>query len=254
MIRRLEPSRAIFIGEVHDRPEHHRSQLELICRLHERGTYLAIGVEFFQQPFQAYLDDYIAGRLEERDLLRLTDYERRWGYDFELYAPILRFARQNAIPLVALNVPTELTKAVAKRGLQGLSDAQRDYLPAHIDRSNAAYAQRLKAVFEAHPKSPHSRFEHFLDAQLLWDEGMAATAADYLSKHPERKMVVLAGNGHVAWRSGIPARLSRRLDIGISVISQATKPRLASRHDADFLRVQGAAPSLLAGLVATGGR
>ncbi len=238
--RRSERARAVFVGEQHDRPEHHHTQLELICRLYRAGADIAIGVEFFQTPFQHYVDDYVAGEIDERRLLQLTDYERRWGFPFELYAPILRFARDNDLPVVALNVPTELTKAVARRGLAGLTDAERAFVPDTLDGSDVAYTERLELVFQAHPGRARTPFQHFLEAQLLWDEGMAENAAEYLQKNPSRQMVVLAGNGHVAWRSAMPDRLSRRINASTVTISQTTLPGPVSLEDGDFLLVHSA--------------
>ena len=66
IIPRLARKRVVFIGEAHDRYDHHLNQLAIIRRLHARHPDLAIGMEFFQQPFQQALDDYIAGELDER--------------------------------------------------------------------------------------------------------------------------------------------------------------------------------------------
>ena len=60
--------RAIFIGEIHDRLEHHQNQLRVIKSLYAQNPDLAIGVEYFQQPFQSYLNDYIAGRIDEQQM------------------------------------------------------------------------------------------------------------------------------------------------------------------------------------------
>jgi uncharacterized iron-regulated protein len=68
----LAQNRVLFIGEVHDRPEHHRNQLHIIKSVYARYPDLAIGVEYFQKPFQPYLDDYIAGRITEREMLVTT--------------------------------------------------------------------------------------------------------------------------------------------------------------------------------------
>ena len=105
----------------HDRYDHHLNQLEIIRRLHQLDPNLAIGVEYFQQPFQPQVDDYIAGRTTENEFLRATEYYQGWGYDYRLYAPIFRFAREQHIPVRALNVPPALPSAVAKVGIAGLS-------------------------------------------------------------------------------------------------------------------------------------
>jgi len=214
----LADKRVVLVGETHDRYDNHLMQLELIRRLHAVHPRLAIGMEMFQQPFQKILDDYIAGRVDERQLLRETEYYRRWRFDFRLYAPILEYARENHVPVVALNLPAELTSKVGREGMSGLTADERKELPDEIDRSDMAYEARLRKVFEHHPGVDGHGFENFVDVQLLWDEGMAERAADCLRAHPDSILVVLAGAGHLAYGSGIPRRLTRRLDVESAII------------------------------------
>jgi uncharacterized iron-regulated protein len=217
VIEALADKRVVFVGEQHDRYEHHLTQLEIIRRLHRRDPRLAIGMEAFQQPFQSWLDAYVAGEISEEELLRNTEYYSRWRFDFRLYAPILRYAREQRLPVVALNLPRELTRKVGRGGLASLSEQERARLPAEIDRSDGAYAQQLKEIFSQHPGTGR-RFEHFLEVQLLWDEGMAERVAEYLKTHPGQRMVVLAGGGHLAYASGIPQRLLRRLPVSSAIV------------------------------------
>jgi uncharacterized iron-regulated protein len=213
----LAEKRVVLVGEDHTRYDHHLVQLEIIRGLHERDLPLAIGMEQFQQPFQRYLDDYIAGIIDEQEMLRATEYFRRWGMDYRLYAPILRFAREHRVPVVALNLAEEITSRVGRVGLQGLSEAERGTVPAEIDRSDNAYEQRLKMVFDQHPNDGQP-FSNFLDVQLLWDEGMAARAADFLLANPDHRMVIIAGGRHVAYGSSIPWRLQRRAGVSMATI------------------------------------
>jgi uncharacterized iron-regulated protein len=217
IIPKLADRRVVFVGERHDRYEHHLVQLEIIRRLHAIHPRLAIGMEMFQQPFQQVLDDYVAGSLGEQDMLRRSEYYQRWRFDFRLYAPILRYARANQLPVVALNLPAELTQKVGRNGLDSLTAEERAQLPAEIDRSDSAYEQQLREVFELHPGNGRS-FDNFIEVQLLWDEGMAQQAADYLAAHPDDHMVILAGSGHVARGSGIPRRLARRLPASSAIV------------------------------------
>jgi uncharacterized iron-regulated protein len=217
IIPQLADRRVVFVGETHNRFDHHQTQFEIIRRLHEMQPRLAIGMEMFQQPFQEILDAYVAGALEEREMLRATEYFTRWRFDYRHYAPILRYAREHSLPVIALNVPKELVGKVARDGLDALSAAERSRLPAEIDRSDSDYERRLRDIFSQHPGSGRS-FESFLDVQLLWDEGMAERAADYLASHPEQRMVILAGSGHLAKGSGIPRRLTRRLPTSSAIV------------------------------------
>jgi hypothetical protein len=100
---------------------------------------------------------------------------------------------------------------VAQAGIEGLAQAERDRIPAEIDKSDQAYKQRLQEIFSLHPQAQQKNFGNFWEAQLLWDESMAQRAADYLQANPDKSMVVLAGAGHIAYGSGIPNRLQRRL-------------------------------------------
>lgn len=218
LIPELVNNRVIYVGETHTRYDHHLIQLEIIRQVHALHPELAIGMEFFQQPFQQPLDAYIRGELDERGMLRRTEYYDRWRYDYRLYAPILRFAREQGIPLVALNLPAELTQKVSRVGLDDLSDEERAQIPDDIDRSDEAYAQRLKKIYSQHPESQAPNFEKFLTAQLLWDEGMAQAIVDYLTAHPATHMIVLAGSGHLAYGSGIPKRVSRRMPLDSSIV------------------------------------
>lgn len=225
LLARLGDKRVIYIGESHDRYEDHLNQLRIIRGLHEQGHELAIGMEFFQQPFQAALDAFVAGEISESELLKRTEYFTRWRFDYRLYRPILRFAREHAIPLIALNLPKEITDQAGDGGIDSLSPEHAALIPADIDRDDPAYRERVEAVFAMHPKDDDADFEHFLDVQLLWDEGMAARAAEYLRGHPDKTLVVLAGTGHVEYGHGIPDRVARRIDVpAATVVSGKMRP------------------------------
>lgn len=226
----LATKRVIFVGETHDRYDNHLNQLEIVRRLHESDPKLAIGVEYFQQPFQQQVDDYIAGRTTENEFLRATEYYRNWGYDYRLYAPIFRFAREQHIPVRALNVPNSLASAVAKVGIAGLSAQQRAYLPKDIGAADDAYKARLREAFEEHGPARPNAFDHFVEAQLVWDEGMAESAAAYLNANQGTRMVILAGAGHMVFGNGIPQRLERRTKATYAIVLNSgveIEPRIA---------------------------
>lgn len=212
---RIAQSRVVFVGESHTDYGHHLNQLAVIRKSAKMwGGVLSIGLEMVQQPYQRYLDDYIAGNINEQQMLRGVQWYSRWGYDFRLYRPIFQYARQHKIPLIALNIPRELSRRVAKVGIAGLNVTERRQLPALIDQSMQAYRARLRKVFALHSHRntlDEAAFTRFVDAQLAWDEGMAFATSKYLKKYPNQRMVILAGSGHLKFRHGIPARLDRQL-------------------------------------------
>lgn len=209
LIDRIVERRVVFIGETHDRYDHHLNQLAVIRALHARGATLALGLEQFQRPFQPALDDFVAGVIDESELLRRTEWERRWRFDIRLYRDILAFARQEGIPLVALNAASETVRQVSTHGIDSLSAAERALFPHQIELGGGAYGAYLEAVMQMHHDLPPERMQRFLEVQYTWDQTMARSAADYLAKHPRHRLVVLVGSGHVLHDEAIPARLRR---------------------------------------------
>ena len=206
---KLTEKRALFIGEIHDMQEHHQNQFRLIQNLYERYPYIAIGVEYFQQPFQSHLNDYIAGYIDEREMLVRTEYFKRWKIDYRMLQPILRFAREKHIPVLALNISDEIHHKVFQGGLKSLTPEERAHIPDELQPIDKDYRDRLKTIFNVHPEG--TTFDTFVEGQLLWDEAMADVAANYLKEHPQTLLVVLAGMGHMMYGDGIPKALDRRL-------------------------------------------
>ncbi len=232
LIPLLLDRRVVYVGEQHDRYEDHLNQLAVIRGLHEGGGDVAVGMEFFQQPFQGVLDAYIAGEISETEMLRQTEYFERWRYDYRLYRPILRYAREQGLALIALNVAKEVTDKAGDLGIAGLDAEARAQMPTEIDRDDAAYRARVKAVYDMHPKGEDADFERFLDVQLLWDEGMAERAAGYLQANPSKTLVVLAGVGHVEHGQGIPKRVQRRIALpAATIVNGSRRPLTATLAD-----------------------
>lgn len=217
LVGQMADKRVLFIGEVHDSIAHHQNQLQLIQSMYARYPDMAIGVEYFQQPFQRHLDDYVAGRISEKEMLRKTEYYERWKVDYRLVRPIFEFAREKRIPILALNISEEIHNKVFKGGLKSLTPEERAEIPAEIKPANRNYTQRLQSIFDIHPQA--NNFGYFVDGVLLWDEAMADTAVRYLEARPQSKVVVLAGLIHILYGDGIPERVNRRLAGNQSVIA-----------------------------------
>ncbi len=229
---KLAQHRTVFVGETHTNYTDHLNQLAVIKQLHKRwGNKTSIGLEMIQKPYQIFLNNYIAGKISEKDMLRGTQWYQRWKYDFKLYRPIFNYAKQHKIPLIALNIPTQLTKRLSKVGIKGLSQQERKQLPPIIDRSNKAYIKRITSVFKGHSHTSSKSTNRFIDAQLGWDEGMAFNAANYLKEKPKKRMIILAGSGHIIHYQGIPDRLDRQLNSKSAVVLNSTYDKLEDSGD-----------------------
>jgi uncharacterized iron-regulated protein len=207
----LEDARFVLVAESHENPRDHAVQLKVLSQLAERDRNLALGMEMFQRPFQEPLDRYVAGEIDESEMLARTEWEGRWGFGVQMYAPLWRLAASEQIPVLALNARRELTKRIAAVGLDGLTDAERADLP-EIERGPDRYRDWMRDVFRAHGAAMDSKkFERFFQAQITWDETMADTAVRWANEHPGATVVIVVGRGHVERDFGIPSRIRRRI-------------------------------------------
>lgn len=201
LLDRLAASNVVYLGEYHDRVYDHQAQLEIIRELQARNPNLTIAMEMFQRPFQGAIDAYLAGEIDEAELIDRTEYETRWGYPWELYAPILRFARESGIPVIAANAPVELTRKVAAEGLAGLSGDDFRYVPpiADIRLDDEDYRNALYELFQMHmnfrSNDPSDQEDENQDAKDsksvtkpftdLESQGNPTGTADIVAENPE---------------------------------------------------------------------
>lgn len=241
IIPKLAAKRVVFVGEQHDRYDHHLNELAILRGIHALQPGIALGMEMFQQPDQPALDAYIARTIDETEMRRRTRLDQRWRAGFRQYAPILRFARERGIPIIALNAPDELVEAVRTRGIEALDADTRARVPA-IDRSDQGYRRYLQHIYAQHGGRTHGDSARFVDVQLLWDESMAERLAQYLRADPARRVVVLAGNGHVAYSAGIPQRLHRRIEMEDIIVVQGDELGFG-RDVADYVLLSDPVPA-----------
>lgn len=205
---RLARQRVVLLGEQHDQAAHHRWQLSTITALHSHQADMAIGLEMLPRKVQPALDQWVAGELDESQLLDRTQWYRYWGRDAERYLPILRFARDHRLPLIALNVTPEQRRELSDPASHQWTLDQRHGVPVPLAAS-ARYRQRLMESFEQHSSEQLSSHisEAFIRAQLVWDSSMAAALAN--ASHQHSLVVAILGLGHVQYADGVPHQLTR---------------------------------------------
>lgn len=232
----LADQRVVYVGETHTAYQDHLLQLEVLKAMAGQPGELALGVEWIQARFQPVVDRYLAGEIDEATFLRDIEYYDRWRFDYRLYRPIVEYARERKIPILALNASRELTSEISRVGLNAVSGELLAELPDY-DFSDKAYEDALRGLFSMHPTGD-GQFERFLEVQLTWDETMAQNVARYLEGGENRRVLVLAGKGHVGGRSGIPNRVTRRT--GISGVTIGTFDPASRRfNDTDYVVLAG---------------
>ena len=236
IIADLSHYRVIYIGESHTNYADHQLQLEIIRALYEQDPRLAIGMEMFTRQSQSVLDLFLAGELDEKSFLKESDYFKTWRFDYRLYREIINFARHNHLPLIALNLEKDIVNQVFKSGgPKSLNEEEANLLPTDRKLDEPGYRERIGSAFMMHAgQVQNGDFSGFLQAQALWDETMAETIVEYLKAHPDERMVIIAGRGHVDKVNAIPPRVARRLPVSQAVVINSLGS--ASESDtADFI-------------------
>jgi uncharacterized iron-regulated protein len=211
----LQTAQVLYLGETHDQPADHQAQKLILEQLLTGPKPLTLAMEMFQRSYQGVIDRYFKGDLTEAEFLAQTEYKTRWGFPWELYAPIVTLAKTQNIPLIALNTPSEVTRQVARKGLESLTPEQRQFIPAQADifLGPEGYRQQIQRIYtEMHQgKGNSAGGDRFFQAQVLWDETMADRITQAARQNPQTIIVVLVGQGHLLQDYGIPARVARRL-------------------------------------------
>lgn len=210
MLASLAEARVVYVGERHDNATDHAAQYAVLDGLIARGEPLALGLEMFQRPYQAPLDAWFRDELDEEEMLKRTEYEDRWGFNFDFYRPILDAAKAAGARVIALNAPKEVTRAIAHGGLQALAPPQLGDLP-ELQLDNKAHRRMVEAELNQSHVMERESLDRYYAAQVVWDETMGQEVAKTMNaaKAP-RRMVVLAGRLHVQGGLGIPERAARR--------------------------------------------
>ncbi|MDX1933853.1 MAG: ChaN family lipoprotein [Capsulimonadales bacterium] len=220
--KRLAASDVVFAGEQHDDPETHRGELALLATLHKSlGDRLTLAMEMFERDHQAPLTDYVSGRIDEAAFTKAVRLWKNYPSD---YRPMIEFARENRIPVIASNAPQSIVRRVSREGLSALaalSAEERTQIAAYVNAPEGdEYARRFAAVMGAgHGDGggmEPAMVRRFLEAQCLRDDTMAESIVRELDRG--RTVLHINGSFHsdaglgtaarVAWRRPLTARSS----------------------------------------------
>lgn len=206
MLKDFEGSQIIYIGENHTDPAHHRIQLQVIRDLAARHP-IAVGVEMIDQTYQPVLDQWSKGELSEQAFLEKIHWYANWRYNFDLYRGIFETIREKGLPLIGLNLPFHIPGKIAVGGIGNLLPEDAAHLPQTLTLTDPDHRAYVENIFSMHKLKGRENFEYFYAAQCTWEE----TMAEAISRHiGQRKMIVLAGNGHIVRKFGIPNRVFSR--------------------------------------------
>src|SRR3954462_2571150 len=181
----------IFVGEYHDHLANHLAEMALLRALHQRAPQLALSMEQFERDVQPAVDDYLAGRAGEATLKREG---RAWKNYDEAYRPLVEYAKDHGLPIIAGNAPEALVHCVGQGGaafLETLPAAKRAWAAADIHAEDGPYKRKFLGFMQgdaAHGGSfAAARADKSFAAQVTRDDTMAESMANFLRAEPGYK-------------------------------------------------------------------
>ena len=219
IIGRARAVSVAFIGEGHDDAVAHYLEAEIFKRL--AGPDWALSLEMFERDVQDVMDEYLAGSIDEKDLISSG---RAWSNYRTDYKPLVDIAKQNKLPVVAANAPQRYVHLVGRKGQAALLElspqAKSALPPLPYAPASVSYRKRFEQVMkeEMSPKkgsrseqdSQHNAADdRTMAAQSLWDAAMADSISRFLNQHPTSHVLQINGAFHSEHHQGILEHLER---------------------------------------------
>jgi uncharacterized iron-regulated protein len=220
IVEAMRAVNVVFIGEQHNDPTAHRLELKLLQAAQERyagssaantaARLVALSLEMFERDVQTELNEYLAGLIIERQFLLSS---RPWSNYASDYRPLIEFARDEKLSVIAANAPERYVNRVSRLGagsLKELSLAAKTWLaPLPYAAASEAYAAKFNSFMSTDQSvhATHGGAAHLLEAQALRDATMAFSIAEKLKAEPKALVLHVNGSFHSAGRLGTPEQL-----------------------------------------------
>lgn len=239
LAKRLQKYDVVFFGEYHDQSEIHQYELELLKAMYKaKGAKLALSMEMFEVDNQSKLNNFLADTLSEENFLAAS---RPWPNYRTDYAPLVNFAKEKKMPVIAANVPRFLAAHVAKNNAstEGIAEQYLQWLPQHTYAPEGAYKDKFYAQMSspaAPMKMPPQRLAAVYAAQCLKDDKMAESIAAFADAHKNMQILHINGCFHSDAHLGTTQKLEAlRPELKIAVITPLERKQKGEKPAGDFV-------------------
>jgi uncharacterized iron-regulated protein len=193
----------VVIGEVHDTPEHHRVQAEIVTAL-QPG---ALVFEMIPQASEDAVNRLRAETASPDQIAAALDWEASGWPDFGFYAAILEAAPDARI--FGSGQPVDEVRRAAVEGAAAVMGPDAASYGLDVPLPEAEQATREADMLAAHCDAvPIEKLAGLVEAQRFRDATIADAARWARTMAGEGPVVVIAGTGHANRLRGVPAKLA----------------------------------------------
>ncbi|QXU44045.1 ChaN family lipoprotein [Pedobacter sp. D749] len=202
----MEQADVLFFGEDHNDSVGHYLEALLFRKLHSKYPLkTALSLEMFHTDVQPELDEYLAGLISEKNFIKES---RAWG-NYKDYRPLIEYAKQNGLKVIAANAATRYSNAVTQGGLKVLENFPKtsfNFLPPlPIDTAQGRYYEKFTETLGGHSMGSMKIYQ----TQNLWDATMAWSINKFIKANRGIKVFQLNGRFHSDEKLGTLAKLQQ---------------------------------------------
>lgn len=216
VVEDLVAADVVLVGEQHGHAPSHATELALLKAIDEATDRpIVLSLEMFERDVAPVLSRYLNDELSEA---AFKEQSRPWPNYQTDYRPLVQYAKEHGIGVLAANVPRRIASRVAQDGLAALDElpeSDRPFFTPPTDCPRGRPWDKFQVVMQEHPHGdPWKQYE----AQCLKDSTMARSISQlYDQRHPGLLVYHVQGAFHGEERYGVPWHLER------------THPMLATR-------------------------
>ncbi len=100
LFARLNSADIIIVGDFHAQKQSTRGFLRIIRKM---KVPLVLALECLTDKDQDAIESYLKGDISEKDFLTRVAWKKKWGFPWENYRPLFKWAQQNKISIYGVN-------------------------------------------------------------------------------------------------------------------------------------------------------
>lgn len=182
LLQKIRACNIVYCGDYHSLRQAQMTNLELLREI-VKSRQVILATELVYSEEQDTLNRYLLGEMDDDKFLRMIHFERTFGFDWQNYKPIFDFARQEHLPVLAIDFKND----------------KHDIGLYSRDRAMA------KMVAKAHRDQPDRLIWVMIGDLHLAQTHLPGFVEKELGKTSERKILILHQNNEnifwkVAWR------------------------------------------------------
>lgn len=201
--RRVAAADFALLGETHDNAAHHEIQRRLLDHMIAGGKRPALVMEPIDVEWQPDIDRARKAGAAPADIARAGRVTPGW--EWPLYEPLVALALENALPIVAANLPRARMRQIATLGYEALGRGEFERLA--LDRTGS---DERRAATRRLLVAGHCGEERGIDAMIEMQHARDAVMADRILATGDGGAVAIVGRGHARADLGVPLYLRAR--------------------------------------------